>query len=165
MLVTLVLFSSYKAVPLTKGCSRDWKSCYVIARDKFEGVMTYHTYHFSSNLVTDYTPEEASRKWTNKYNLVKKYMFRTIRIINYQFFTQVTSKKKLQTKLGITLLAITLSGWSSYPESRALRYPLVKCLCYWVLQEFPQGKACMCHFEFTCSGWSGATSEIGTLSI
>lgn len=91
----------------------------------------------------------------------KIYMFCTIRIINYQFFTQVTIKK-IATKLGIVLIAVTLSGWSSYPKSRALkealRYPLVKCLCYWVLQEFPQGKACVCHFEFTCSGWSGATT-------
>ena len=33
MLVFLVHFSSYKAVPLTKGYSRDWKSRYVIASD------------------------------------------------------------------------------------------------------------------------------------
>ena len=82
-----------------------------------------------------------------------------------QFLIQVTSTK-LQIKLWMVLLAVTLSGLFSYPESRALkealRYPPVKCLCCRVL---PQGKACMCHFQFTFSVWSGAPTKIGILSV
>ena len=51
------------------------------AGDKFEGVMTYHTYHFSSNLVTDYAPKHASTNCTKKYNL-PKIVFYTLLVIN-----------------------------------------------------------------------------------